>query len=177
MKQMFRVKRSLVFQASIGGFTLLELLVTLVVVGILALVSIPVMRDQLNQSRLKAAAEIFIQTAQVARSEAITRQQTVYLNLVTGSNWCYGSNVTSSCSCSPTNNCGLAYVLGSLYPRVTVTSTGFTGASISFDSVRGLASEASVVTFAIDSQLINVTISRLSGFSLCATGVSGYSAC
>ena len=160
-----------------NGFTLMELLITLVVIAILAKLSIPALRSQLIQSRLKAAAETFAQTAQVARSEAVMRQQSVFINLVTGSSWCYGVNLASSCSCSPLNNCTLAYVAGSLYPSVSVAATGFPSGNISYDSERGLVSTASSVTFSVGSQLITVMLNRLGGFTFCSTGVSGYSAC
>jgi len=163
--------------ASESGFTLLELLITLTIMSILLLVSIPMLTNQIIQSRLKAAAETFVQSAQMARSEALTQQQNVYLSLTSGANWCYGVNLASSCSCTPLNNCGLASVLGGLYPNVTLSNTGFTGGSLYFNSSRGLASVASSVTFTEGTQLITVTIGQLGLFSLCSTGVSGYSAC
>lgn len=158
------------------GFSLIELMITLAIVGVLALAAIPVVRHLLIQGRLVAAAETFSSQFRAARSEAIARQQTVYLNIQTGSSWCYGSNAGSSCTCSP-NTCGLSYVLGTLYPSVSVSATGFSGGNISVDSARGLLSAAASVSFIEDDKTITVSLSRLGLVSLCSTNVSGYSAC
>lgn len=158
------------------GFSLIELMITLVIVGILALVAIPMVRHLLIQGRLVAAAETFSAQFRAARSEAISRQQTVYLNIQTGSSWCYGSNVASSCTCSP-NNCGLSSVVGTLYPSVSVSTTGFSSGNISVDGARGLLSAAASVSFTQSGKAITVSLSRLGLVSLCSTDVSGYSAC
>lgn len=158
------------------GFSLIELMVTLVVVGVLAVVSIPIVRHLLIEGRLIAAAETFSSQCRAARSEAISRQQTVYLNVQTGSSWCYGSNVASSCTCSP-NNCGISSVTGTLYPNVSVSATGFSSGDISIDGARGLLSAAASVSFTQSGKTITVSLSRLGLVSLCSTDVSGYSAC
>lgn len=63
--------------AANSGFTLLELMVTIGVAGVLAAVAIPNMRDFIRNNRLTAAANDMLHSTQVARSEAIKRQQNV----------------------------------------------------------------------------------------------------
>lgn len=160
-----------------AGFTLIEVMVSLVIVGVLALAAVPVVRHLLIQGRLSAAAEGLASQLRLARSEAIQRQQTVYVHLQSGTSWCYGSNVGSDCVCSPSSTCGLSTVSGDTYPSVVTSVSGFSGGAISLDSSRGLVSEASSVTFTIGSRSILLTLSRLGLVSLCSTDVSGYPAC
>ncbi len=60
-----------------SGFTLLELMVTIGVAGVLAAVAIPNMRDFIRNNRLTAAANDLLRSTQIARSEAIKRQLNV----------------------------------------------------------------------------------------------------
>jgi type IV fimbrial biogenesis protein FimT len=59
------------------GFTVVELLVTLTVVGILAALAVPNMRPFIQNNRLTAASNDLLRSFQLARTEAIKRQQNV----------------------------------------------------------------------------------------------------
>lgn len=59
------------------GFTLVELMVTLTVVGILAALAVPNMRLFIQNNRLTAASNDLLRSFQLARTEAIKRQQNV----------------------------------------------------------------------------------------------------
>lgn len=159
------------------GFTVMELMIVVLIVAILASASIPLVRPLLIQSRLIAAAESFAQQMRLLRSEALERQQMVYVHLQTGSAWCYGGNASSTCLCSPSNTCTLASVNGSSYNGVGISVTGFSGGNVSFDSVRGVLSEASSVTFSEDSYSVKVSLNSSGLIALCSTNVSGYPAC
>lgn len=61
------------------GFTLLELMITIVIAGILLAIAIPSMHDTIVQNRLTANVNEFIGAATFARSEAIKRGRPVTL--------------------------------------------------------------------------------------------------
>jgi len=63
----------------IKGFTLMELMMTLAVVGVILAIAIPNFRDFLLNSRMTGAANDLLAGIQLARSEAIKRQAPVAL--------------------------------------------------------------------------------------------------
>ena len=74
------------------GFTLVELMVTVAVVGILATVAVPSMVGFVNTSRLAGASEELTASLQLAKSEAIRRNRVVTVCGGTdGSDDCTGS--------------------------------------------------------------------------------------
>lgn len=78
-------------RAATGGFTLVELMVTLAVVGILAAVAVPAMTSLIAGNRLAGASSELTSSLQLARSEAIRRNAQVTI--------CASSNGTT-CSAS-----------------------------------------------------------------------------
>jgi type IV fimbrial biogenesis protein FimT len=70
------------------GFTLMELMVTLAVVGALVTIAVPSMRTFSQNNRLTAAANDLLRSVQLARSEGIKRQDNVIV--------CASSNPTAT---------------------------------------------------------------------------------
>ena len=66
------------------GFTLLELMVTLTIVGIVAAIAVPSMSTMVNNSRAERITELFELDLQFARSHAISRGDTVRISARNG---------------------------------------------------------------------------------------------
>lgn len=76
------------------GFTLIELMVTVIVMAIILTVAIPSFEATINSNRLTAAANEMLTSLQVARLEAIRRNKRIAL--------CFSSNAnTANPTCAP----------------------------------------------------------------------------
>ena len=77
-----------------SGFTLIELMVTLTVLVVLAMIATPSFREMMEKGRLRGATDDVVNLLGVARAEAIKRQRSVSVALggTSASNWCIGAN-------------------------------------------------------------------------------------
>lgn len=67
------------------GFTLAELLVTLVIIGIMLMLALPAMGSWNKRQQLQNAVDDLTDTLRLARQRAITSQQDVWVELTTAS--------------------------------------------------------------------------------------------
>jgi type IV fimbrial biogenesis protein FimT len=74
------------------GFTLIELMVTLSVLGVLLFMAVPSFRDAGLPSQLRAVANDLVGATQFARSEAIKRNAVVTLCVSAGGTACESGN-------------------------------------------------------------------------------------
>jgi len=70
-----------------AGFTLLEAMITVAIIGIIAALAVPSYQDMIERNRLKQAVESLKSDMQFARTEAIKRSANVTLTLTAG--WSY----------------------------------------------------------------------------------------
>jgi type IV fimbrial biogenesis protein FimT len=87
------------------GFTLLEVLIAVCILGLLAVIAAPSMSSMTANQHLIGAAEQVYGHLQQARLEAVSRNATVYVNFSANgtTTWTYGmSHVTSSCDLTKT---------------------------------------------------------------------------
>lgn len=64
-----------------GGFTLIELMVTVAMVAIFATLAAPAFREMIAAQRLRAAASAFTESLRIARSESVKRNTSVGFTL------------------------------------------------------------------------------------------------
>jgi type IV fimbrial biogenesis protein FimT len=81
-----------------SGFTLIELMITLVIVAIALVLGLPSYYTWIANSRVRVAAESIQNGLQLARAEAVSRNATVQVVVAADSGWTLGcTNVSATC--------------------------------------------------------------------------------
>lgn len=158
------------------GFTLVELMVTIVVAAILLTLAIPSFNDMVDRRRLVGAADNVLADMRFAQAEAMKSNAQVKVTFTVGANWSY----TMDTSPSRTNS-GTAYKGTSLAVSAAVTSAS---GAITFDPKRNTIqptptanSQMVVITSALGKKL-SLEVTPESAMRLCTTtSVPGFPAC
>jgi prepilin-type N-terminal cleavage/methylation domain-containing protein len=86
------------------GFTLVEVVVTLAIIGIIATMAVPSFSSYFDKRRVIEAAEDLYSNMQLARSEAIARSTDIYVRFnTTGADWQYGVSLNNLCDLTKTD--------------------------------------------------------------------------
>lgn len=125
-----------------NGFTLIELMVTIAIMAIIAVIAAPALQGFVDKTRLKGATDRLYADMQFARSEAVKRNSNVSISFSTGSNWCYGIHAGGACNCSTANSCNIKTVSHSEFNGITLDSATFTSSATTFNPVLGTLSVA-----------------------------------
>ncbi|MDX1692194.1 MAG: GspH/FimT family pseudopilin [Ketobacteraceae bacterium] len=75
------------------GFTMVELMITLAIAGMLLAVGVPSMRAMIQVNKVAAESRAMVTALNYARSEAVTRKRAVSVVPTDGSNWTNGLTV------------------------------------------------------------------------------------
>ena len=174
------------------GLTLIELVVTVLVAGILIAIAIPSFNQMFQKNRLKGAAERLAAETQLARAEALARREPITVSVTAGTNWCLGLDEgVAGCDCSvddasDATACTLDGVL-----RVSRVAD-FEGVQVqgndvdaTFEPVRGMPTAAvgdwPIVFESAAGQEVGVRLTVLGSVHLCSPAGSGniwdYPAC
>ena len=128
------------------GFSLIEVLVVITVIGILASLATPSFNETIARRRIQGATEKLYADLQFTRSEAIKTNTKLFLNFDV-TNACYGRAIVNNCNCN-TNvpACDKIYNLSD-FNDVSFDNASFAGGVTytSFDPVGGTATNGGVV--------------------------------
>jgi type IV fimbrial biogenesis protein FimT len=161
-----------------NGFTLVEMLVVTAIVLILVVVAVPSFVNYVQLNRITVLAQNLYYNLQYARSEAIKRNTTVYVSFTSGSSWCYGINVGSSCTCSTPSSCSLgATSFGST--QATLSSSGLSSNALYFEPNHGASNVAATVSYTITggTSAVSVEVGLSGSVQTCSNNVSGFQTC
>lgn len=182
------------------GFSLVELMVTIAVAGILATAAAPALTDFIDRRRVTGAADAVREQLQLARSEAIKQSNDVRVNTATGASgsWCIGfttkaancdcgvADVTDATACTITMD-GTAVLMrtaGSDYSETSLAAPTY--ANFVINSRRGMPEQTDGQRLAAAQQLtltsgkskkISVQISASGRVTTCSDDVGGYGSC
>lgn len=181
------------FRRRQAGFTLVELMVTIVVIAILATIAAPNMMSFLDRNRVVGAGEAVYGQLQAARSEAIKQGARMTVAFSPGSAWCVGyarGNVACDCTVALGGSNACSILGDGQNPFLTVVSSGaFSGvemdidepASLTFDGVRGTltGTEGGVSFSSAQGRQLRVEVNVLGRVRLCSPdgSVGGYPRC
>ena len=101
------------------GFSLIELMVALVVLGIILAMAAPSLSSYMDHRRVISAAEALYGQLQLARSEAIARSETVYANFSSNDSTTWAMGISTRIDCDVTQS-----VAGRGDDCVLITSDG-----------------------------------------------------
>jgi type IV fimbrial biogenesis protein FimT len=155
----------------IAGFTLLETMIVVAILGILAAIAVPSFQDMIETNRLKQAIESFQSDAQFARTEAIKRSRDVTVSHRKGNAgaWCYGLAVDDDCDCTETNTadsdyCDIKIVSGTNFSTTNIIDDDD---DYSFDFKRGTTGNDGV-TFTTNKYAARVVFSAVGRVRICS---------
>lgn len=159
------------------GFTLLETMIVVAIMGILASLAVPSYQDILERNRLKQAVEALKSDLQFARAEAIKQSKDLRVTLTGTTTWCYGiDDGNTACACGTAGDCAIKTVNGGDFQGISLE--GNTNTTFSFR--RGTAA-AMGSTLSSARYQARVVVSDVGRVRICnpssSTGLSGYPDC
>lgn len=169
------------------GFSLIELLVTVLIVALIVGIAAPNMADYWHKSRLVSASEAVYSNLQLGRSVTLARSSDIVVDFgdTNSTSWCLALSDNMSCDCTGPTDCQLTnmpnrLVDGSEFSVVNLTTSFGDNAIITYP--RGTLSFASdEVSVALSSTYTNdsvqILVNQLGRVRICSDDLDEYSDC
>ncbi len=169
------------------GWSLVETLVVMAVLGVLAAVALPAFQHLADNARLRGLAEQKVATLRLAMSESIQRGQPVsvsYREAEGGQPWCYGLSLQSGCDCRVPGQCQLDGVervtWGHDHPGIGLVA-GLSGKRFAIQPRRGTVTAGNVQLTGRNGKGLRVVVSGLGRIRVCSPAgdaqLNGYPVC
>lgn len=163
------------------GFTLVELLTVVAVLGIIIMLAVPSFAQAIARHRLKASAETALGQFYAAKAESLRTGKPVYFSVNAGANACYGFRAGQLCDCSGSgaDQCTLSHTAVNAEDGITLESTSIAGGAGYFEPVRGTVVASGTLSFRnSQGQVLRVGVTRIGRPFICSpdggSRVQGY---
>jgi len=113
---------------TVKGFTLIELMVTVVVLAIVAAIAAPAMGNLIESNRVTTEVNRFLEMFELARTEAVQKGTVVRVKKLGDDSWVVGTGDPASCSDAVAIRCFDKPV------ATNISISGFTSGSIRYNS-------------------------------------------
>lgn len=170
--------------SAVRGFTLVEMLITIAIVAIMAMIAVPSFNAFFDKYRVKRAAETVSAFLVNTKSEAVKRNKTVNAVItVSGATWCAGMTEATTCNCTTAGACqidGVDRVVSSATYKGVKLNGPDTEHAFKFKSQRGTVTGNETVELeSADGLKLNVVVSKFGRIRLCSPSGSlgGYPVC
>ncbi|WNC73348.1 GspH/FimT family protein [Thalassotalea psychrophila] len=190
----------------ISGLTLIEILITILILSILAGVAGPSFLDSFDKRKLISATEQLYSSLQQARSESLSRSKTIYWKATTlrSKNWAFGMSEDAFCNPLITvntdaNACVLTVddgdgdynaeddavmhrISGLDFDEISIkrSYSGSTTDEIKFDPTRGTTDVGGYRYYTLTSELgkdVQIRLSIIGTIKICSDDISDYEGC
>lgn len=166
-----------------NGFSLIELIITLLILSIIMLAAIPSWSDVFKRKRLSAAVEEVADTLSLARSESTSRAKNITASFTINgeTSWCMALSDSGDCNCLGgicTMEGGTRLIQSTSFKDTSISLIDFNGNNyVTFDSIRGVASNSGSIVFSNPPYSIKLIINKMGVVSTCSDNVTGYGSC
>lgn len=167
------------------GFTLMELLLSVAILGILSGVAMPIYSNITTKTKFASESEKILRYLTYARSEAVAHNTDITVSFTTGADWCVGLSDSGACDCSTANSCQIntiEKVIGKASNADFSLAVDNALQNANFDPQRGMlektnAPSSGKATLSGSSLSSEIEVNILGRADLCSSDLSTYNDC